>query len=179
MRNVFGALVAVFLFATQSGAATLEPSYVATLTGPTSVIVGQSNTYTVNIGVVPVQPNYTLYALRLNVNGEFFSSFGTTLPENISITFNRIFETTGTSVLNVFALVQTYVNATFDPTEEFPDIKKPEGTLFENIRVDPNALEVTVTAVVPIGGTLPLMLSALGLIGWAARRRGKQGALPA
>jgi hypothetical protein len=34
-------------------------------------------------------------------------------------------------------------------------------------------------SVVPIGGTLPLLLSALGALGWVARRRSKAAALPA
>lgn len=170
MRNILGAFALAAVMASQAGAATIS--------GPTTVVAGQTYSYIYDTGPVDLIENYEVYVLTLLVNGSgYFEFFGSEFPTNNQFTFDWIFPNTGPAVLSAESFLQSYVGATVTPGENgFVSIFKPDGWQAEVIFTEASNFKVSV---VPIGGTLPLMLSALGLMGWAARRRTKHGALPA
>lgn len=170
MRKILGAFALTAVMASQASA--------ATIIGPTTVVAGQSYSFIFDTGPVDLIDNYDVFMLRLGVNDTgYFEFFGPVYPPNNQFTFNWIFPTTGPAVLSAQGFLDSYVNAEIGVGEDgFLFVTKPEGTRAEVIFAQAKDFQVSV---VPIGGTLPLMLSALGLIGWAARRRAKQGALPA
>ena len=153
----------------------------ATISGPTTVQAGQTYTYT----YVPDEPTeilegYEFFVFRLRVTGpngtsgfDFSGSDHTTVP---SYQFNWIFDTTGSAILSAISYLETYKNADLIQGEFGPEVIKPEGWESRSAFSERVALQISV---VPIGGTLPLLVSALGLMGWAARRRAQKAALPA
>lgn len=169
MQKALGAMVAAVLFASQAGA--------ATVTGPTTVTAGQTYTYIYDPGPVDLIEGYQFYVLRVRVNDDgYFERAGTTYPEDSKFMFNWVFDTTGPAFLNVSSYLESYVGAVLTGTFDRPIVFKPVGWMADVAESQADKLQISV---VPIGGTLPLMLSALGLMGWAARRRSKQNALPA
>lgn len=178
MRNILGAFALAAVMASQAGAATIS--------GETNPIVGQTYTYIYSPDTPSLTPGYTNYALTIFVDdpndasGDVGFSFeGPTYPESNTFSFDWVFNATGPAVLNVESAIVTFFENGFQFPEGVQFSTKPDGiTLFRFQNIEGITLMANVS-VVPIGGTLPLLLSALGLIGWAARRRTKQGALPA
>lgn len=185
MRNILGAFALAAVMASQAGAATIS--------GPTMVQAGVSYNYTYQTDVpAQVLPGYTLFTMWLQINGGdpatgggVVNYWGTTYTDGDTFSFDWVFPTTGPANLTIRSVLATYIDATVEQFDGyFAVIEGPNkvsqtfnsGFAFEGGGGPPASLEISV---VPIGGTLPLMLSALGLIGWAARRRAKQGALPA
>ncbi len=179
MQKTLWAFAATVLFASQAGA--------ATVTGPTSVIAGQTYTYTYQPDTpVVLLEGYTLYTMLLEVNGGYevpggasLNSYGTLYPASNNFTFDWAFPATGPAILSVRSVLVSYINATVNVFSDYFEVVKPENVFYEVHNSAAVDLRVSAIPVVPIGGTLPLMLSALGLMGWAARRRAKQNALPA
>ena len=178
MRNILGAFALAAVMASQAGAATIS--------GETNPIVGQTYTYIYSPDTPSLVPGYSSYELNVAVNnlsdaaGDVWFAFGgPTYPASNQFSFDWVFDVAGPAVLSVRSVLVTFFETGFVFPEGVQFFVKPEdGTIFRG----QNSEAVTLTAnvsVVPIGGTLPLMLSALGLIGWAARRRAKSGALPA
>lgn len=177
MRKILGAFALAAVMASQAGAATIS--------GETNPIVGQTYTYIYSPDTPSLTPGYSSYELNVAVNDlsdaaadVWFTFGGPTYPASNSFSFDWVFNVTGPAVLSVQSVLVTFFQTGFQFPEGVEFFVKEDGTLFRG----QNSEAVTLTAnvsVVPIGGTLPLMLSALGLIGWAARRRAKSGALPA
>ena len=154
----------------------------ATVTGPTDVTAGTPYSYTYNPDPTAILAGYDLYAMNLTVSDSFdpgnvqvFSFFGSVLPSPRNFLFNWVFPATGTGVLTVTGVLETYFGATLGKDEGgFTFVIKPEGTPFIVSNIEPASLTVNSTPVVPIGGTLPLLLTAFGLAGWVARRRARE-----
>ena len=178
MRNILGAFALAAVMASQAGAATIS--------GETNPIVGQTYTYIYSPDAPSLTPGYTSYTMTIIVDdlsdaaGDVRFSFdGPSYPESNSFSFDWVFNVTGPTVLSVRSVIATFFGTAFEFPEGVQFFRKPEnGILFRVQNIDEITLATNVS-VVPIGGTLPLMLSALGLMGWAARRRAKSGALPA
>lgn len=170
MRNILGAFAFSAVMASQAGAATIS--------GPTTVVAGETYSFIYDTGPVNLIENYDVFVLKLLVNDTgYFEFFGPEYPTNNQFSFNWVFPNTGPAVLSAQSFLESYVVATATLGEDgFVSVFKPDGTRGEFS--DMRAADFQVS-VVPIGGTLPLMLSALGLVGWAARRRTKRGGLPA
>ncbi|MEZ5753314.1 MAG: hypothetical protein R3D90_00655 [Paracoccaceae bacterium] len=149
------------------------------MTGPTDVTAGTPYLYTYNPDPTAILAGYDLYAMNLFVSDSFdpgnvqvFSFFGSVLPSPRDFDFSWVFPATGAGVLTVEGILETYFGATLGEDEGgFPVIIKPPGTPFFVSNIEPASLTVNSTPVVPIGGTLPLLLTAFGLAGWVARRR--------
>lgn len=183
MRKYLMALAATALLASQAAAATIS--------GPTTVEAGVTYTYTYQPDTpVSLLEGYTLYTMYIEVNGNpsaggtGFNYYGSVYPVDNSFTFDWVFDTTGPAVLSISSVLVSYINATIQLGDGFFDVIKGESARFEVFNTGRNEdgggppLELKVS-VVPIGGTLPLLLSALGALGWVARRRKAQAALPA
>lgn len=174
MRKLLGMLAAALLIGSQAQA--------AIITGPASVLAGQSYSYTYDTGPVDLLPGYNFFILNLNVSDgittEYFGRFGFPFPENNLFSFNWIFDVTGPALLTATATLETYAGAdiVYDPVSGFPSIFKDDDTRVGLIGFGPDRLAVSV---VPIGGTLPLLLTALGIAGWVARRRATAAAVAA
>lgn len=178
MRKYLMALAATALLASQAGA--------ATITGPTTVVAGQSYTYTYTPNApADLLPNYTYFTMHLKVNGgdevpggKGFNSDGSDYLDGMTFSFDWIFTTPGPAVLSVQSVLVTYLSTLVYVDGEV--INKPDFRVFNSgFAFDGEEPETLRISVVPIGGTLPLLLSALGAFGWAARRRKAQAALPA
>ena len=180
MRKYLMALAATALLASQAAAATIS--------GPTTVEAGATYTYTYQPDTpVSLLEGYTLYTMYIEVNGNpatSFNYYGSVYPADNSFTFDWVFDTTGPAVLSISSVLVSYVNASILLGDGFFDVIKGELTRFEvfNTGRDEDGggppLELKVS-VVPIGGTLPLLLAALAAFGWVARRRKAEAALPA
>lgn len=173
MRKVFGTLAALALMGSQAEA--------AIITGPTSVVAGQSYTYTYDTGPVDLLDGYDFFILNLlvsdGVNDDYFGRFGFPFPTNNLFTFNWTFSVTGPAFLSVRSTLESYAGAEITPNPGgVPSIFKDDDTRVELIEFGPDGLQVSV---VPIGGTLPMLLTALGVAGLVARRRAAKEAVPA
>lgn len=175
MRKYLMALAATALLASQAGA--------ATITGPTTVQAGVAYTYTYqpNTPVVLID-GYTLYDMFLDIDdnndgiteGRFF--YGTTYPENNSFSFQWIFNTAGLATLSIRSILTSHIGASVVQEDGyFRIIKSTQYDMFasgwgpeEWQGGPPVTLQVSV---VPIAGTMPLLLSALAGLGWVMRRR--------
>lgn len=178
MRKILGALALTAAMASQASAATIS--------GETNAIAGQTYTYIYSPDTPSLIPGYLSYTMDIAVNSSsnpstdvWFSFAGPVYPASNEFSFDWVFDVTGPVVLNVRSVLATFFASDFQFPEDTQFFVKEDGTLFRGQNSDPIPLKVSVTSVVPIGGTLPLMLSALALMGWAARWRGKDGALPA
>jgi hypothetical protein len=178
MRNILGALALTAAMASQASAATIS--------GETNAIAGQTYTYLYSPDAPSLIPGYLSYTMDIAVNDTgnpadniWFSFAGPVYPASNQFSFDWVFNVTGPVVLNVQSVLATFFGTEFQFPEGTEFFEKEDGTLFRGQNSDTIPLKVSVTSVVPIGGTLPLMLTALGLMGWAARRRARQGALPA
>lgn len=185
MRKYLMALAATALLASQAGAATIS--------GPTTVTAGVVNTYTYQTDVpADVLPGHTLYTMWLEINGGNPATgggvenyYGATYVDGTTFSFDWVFPTTGPASLTIRSVLATYIGATVEQFDGyFSVVEGPNkvavtfnsGFEFEGGGGPPATLQISV---VPIGGTLPLLLSALGALGWVARRRSKAAALPA
>lgn len=173
MRKVLGTLAALALMGSQAGA--------AIITGPTSVLAGQSYTYTYDTGPVELLDGYDFFILNLlvndGVNGDYIGRFGFPFPMDNLFTFDWTFSVTGPAVLSITSYLESYADATITYSPDgFPSIFKTEGVTRVGLIEDSARLGVSV---VPIGGTLPLLLTALGVAGLVARRRAAKEAVPA
>ena len=150
----------------------------AIITGPSSVVAGQTYTYTYDTGPVDLLDGYDFFILNLNVsdgvNTEYVGRFGFPFPTNNLFTFDWVFDITGPAFLTVTGTLESYAGAVVTFPDGFINIFKGPNARFEVINLGPDKLSV-----VPIGGTLPLLLTALGIAGWVARRRATTSALPA
>lgn len=185
MQKALCAMAAAVLFASQAGA--------ATITGPTTVQAGVSYTYQYQTDApADLLPGYTLYTMYLEINGGIAASgggienyWGTTYTDGDIFSFNWVFPVTGPASLTIRSVLATYIDATILEIDDYFEVVEGPNKIAETFNSGfafdgddrlPATLQISV---VPIGGTLPLMLSALGIFGWAARRRAKQNALPA
>ena len=180
MRKILGALAI--------SATLASPAMAATISGEINPIAGQTYTYLYSPDAPPLIPGFVSFTMDIEVQEvgdpggvEWFSFAGpaATYPASNEFAFDWIFDVTGPAVLSVRSVLTTFFGTEFSFPEGTEFFEKEDGTLFSGRNYDPIPLTVSVTSVVPIGGTLPLMLSALGLMGWAALRRARQGALPA
>ena len=159
----------------------------ATISGPSTVQAGVPYVYTYQ----PSTPDeildvYDFYILNINVYDSTrpgFQSFAFTGGDGVqydpaaTYSFSWTFNTTGSAVLSVISWFNTFSGAILTE-DEFGPVAIPIANE-KQARIafsDEVALNISV---VPIGGTLPLLVSALGLMGWAARRRAQKAALPA
>lgn len=182
MGKLFGWIAAALLMGAQAQA--------AVITGPSPVVAGQSYTYTYDTGPVDLLPGYDFYILNLivsdGVNEDYFGRFASAdplvsnspFPFSNPFTFDWVFSVTGPALLSVTGYLESYADATITyGVDGFPSIFKTEGvTRVGLINLGTDGLQISV---VPIGGTLPLLLTAIGLVGWVARRRAAAGAVPA
>ena len=164
----------------------------ATISGPTTVEAGIPYVYTYQ----PSEPNeildvYDFYVLRLNVTDStspdvgyfaFTGGEGGLYDPTATYSFFWTFNTTGPVVLSVISWFDTFsgpgVALAYDEFGPFGRLLFEDGSgkAAASAFSERVALQISV---VPIGGTLPLLVSALGLMGWAARRRAQKAALPA
>lgn len=185
------------LFASHAGAAT---TYDATLAGPQKIGSGYHFTY--SIGEIPFDPTtYNAWSLTFTVNGLKYAPIvgitdGWMSPSNGLFGFQYNFLNPDTpTTLTVNAVINGYVGASVRDQSTFGlgnysllnyGDKTKMGTfnfnpislsLFDKTapqKEQPLPLKVFAEATpVPIGGTLPLMLTALGLGGWMLRARTK------
>lgn len=190
MRKYLMALAATTLLASQAGAATIE--------GPTTVTAGEVNTYTY-VPDLPVElvEGYTFYTMFLEINdgwenaptGASLNFFGFEFPEDGAFSFDWVFTESGPFVMSISSVLVSYVNPTLIEDEDgnlsVDETNKPLFSIFNTgrgARLEEGGFDDRVSlqiSVVPIGSTLPLLLSALGALGWVARRRSKAAALPA
>lgn len=174
MNKIWGMFVVVMMMATQAGAATISGL-------GQSVQVEQGKVYTLFFDTGPVElvPNANLYIMRLTLPTGALNPTGGGLPYPIDnrFKFDWVFDSLGSTTLNVSAVLASYANVPLD------EISSGTWLSFPNLFLLPSksqsfsasrTFEVVAAGqipVVPIGGTLPLMLSALGLMGWFAGRR--------
>ena len=181
MRKYLMALAATALLASQAGAATIS--------GPTTVTAGVVNTYTYTPNMpVELLEGSTFYTMFLEINGGWeyaptgasLNYSGSEFPPTGQFSFDWVFNETGPAVLSISSVLVSYLT---NPSLVGENQPKPLHVIFNSGRGPasweggpPVELQISV---VPIGGTLPLLLSALGALGWVARRRSKAAALPA
>jgi|GEM_PF-6601347 len=175
MRKYLMALAATALLASQAAAATIS--------GPTTVNAGQTYTYIYSPDMPYLTPGYLSYEVNMAVNDtgnpadDVWSTYaGTTYPASNQFSFDWVFDATGPATLTVYSVIVTFFGNEFVFTDELPFWVKEDGTIFRGENIDAVSMKISV---VPIGGTLPLLLSALGALGWMARRRKAEAALPA
>jgi hypothetical protein len=182
MNKMLGLLAAVMLMASQAGAATISG-----LGQTVTVEQGKSYTFYFDTGPVALVENSNLFIMRLTLpNGVVAERGGSSYPVDNRFAFDWVFGSLGSTTLNMSAILISYANV---PIEElasytgalvnFPGLfgRTSKAESFTASRVF-EVVQAGQVSVVPIGGTLPLMATALGLFGWAARRRAKQSALP-
>ena len=159
----------------------------ATISGPTTVQAGVPYVYSYQ----PSTPDeildvYDFYILNINVYDStrpgfesyaFSGGNGVQYDPTATYSFSWTFNTAGSAVLSVISWFNTFSGAILSADEFGPIAIPGEGGKDARIAFSKEvALQISV---VPIGGTLPLLVSALGLMGWAARRRAQKAALPA
>jgi hypothetical protein len=175
MNKILGIALTAAVLAGQATAATID--------GPGEVIVGQSYELFFNSGPVDLINKANLFYMTLKLpDGRSVLSGGSEYPANNLFSFNWVFKSTGETTLDVIAELRSYSGVIFEQATNYPI-----GTLIPiNLNTSPSRTtsleasrifrvrEAQEISVVPIGGTLPLMLSALGVMGWVARRRRAQ-----
>lgn len=194
MKSIFFAIA--MLFASQAGAAT----YDATLSGP--VQSGSNYRFTYSVGeIAEFNPAiYNAWSLSFTVNGLKYSPIvglteGVNSPSNGVFGFFYSYYKPGQTI-TVDAVIKGYVGANVSDNSTTSrqyytllstgDQTKMGTFTFNTIKYEPfgaaaplqeqQQLRVAEAAVVPIGGTLPLMLTAIGLGGWMLRSRAKAAA---
>lgn len=163
--------------ATQANAATLEPSV---LTGWLKYTIGDVD-YDASL--------YKAWKLILSVNGDKSGtqfSYGWTSeganPDYAFVNFQWDIGTNGPA--SVVGTLEMYSgvyssNTTYGSQVPFASNADTRRIVFDSVTFGaaktpaPSAIAEIAPSVVPIAGTLPLMLSALGLFGFLARRRMK------
>lgn len=172
------AFAATALLASQVQAATINAPAM-----PLQAGVPYTFTYTPD-SPTEILDTYDFYILRLTVTdstrpGEeaSFGFSGTIIDPNETFDFPWIFNSTGSAILSVVSWYNTYRGAELVQGPFGPIAIEGEG--FKEARSSFSEAVSLRISVVPIGGTLPLLVSALGLMGWAARRRAQKVALPA
>jgi hypothetical protein len=166
----------------------------ATIDGNFNVVAGVPETYTFT---VPLLPGEEFDSAKLSVNGGPWSvpASSATQTGSVSLKFLHTFEALGKQSLTVSAYINyvafgsyeclgntagCYVpNALQNPLQK----RISEFFVIETASVFVASSQKNLTsesepslnraAVVPIAGSLPLLLSGLGILGWAARRRAR------
>lgn len=177
MIKILGILATAAMLAAEAGAATID--------GPGDVVVGQSSKLFFNSGPVDLIENGNLFYMTLRLpDGSSVMSGGSEYPSDNLFGFDWVFKTTGETTLKVIAELRSYSGVVFEQATNYPngtmmpinlDTAPSQSLRFEASRIF-NVVEARDISVVPIGGTLPLMFSALALIGWVAGRRKRQTA---
>lgn len=203
MKNKLWAVLAAMLLVTgvQTGvqAATVDgPNDPFSLTRVETPVVGTNYHFTFNVGALPaLSSDYptgeNAYSrLFMTISGQGATTTTTSIVQgdasNKTFTFNWIWGEAGPATLTFTGYLERYKNA-YGNFGNLPGTTEPEllglkftdnTSIFERTDFGPitwsNAPAASPTAV-PIGGTLPLMLSALGLGAWMMRRRAKRVAL--
>lgn len=188
-------VAAVMLLATQASAATID--------GPVDVEGGKGYWYRGSVADLAFDPAlYTTWSIKLTVNGlaSQYVIDGVTLGTNRPAGF-RFFYTFGSIIppsLNVSATLDRHVDGSYGVTSSFgfqnitvrPGTKTVSDTIVfdplylngavppfqqtgESLQEQGNGLVTKAAAVVPLGGALPMLLSALAALGWVARSRAK------
>lgn len=167
------------VLATKAGAATVDPTQ-ATITSTST-----AGRYEYNFGKFdPVSINqYTAWELRLLLNGnDIDRSIVGSIASDMQPSYASMLFDTKESAFTVTGVLTLFKNAVAtNPTtyQRFYFIIESYGdssTIFKreaSFGTQPAQLRAAEAAVVPIGGTLPLMLTAIGLGGWLLRSRGK------
>lgn len=168
----------------------------ATIDGNFDVVAGEKETYTFNFALLDGESFDSVQSFKVNADYIAAPAFTLAAPGVGQLSFARSFELKD-KILSVFAVLNIktagfYWQCVSGINGNYPgectgynkvdykgDVIAPIEFFAEsNIRVmtaEQNAQRLAQTAaeaaVVPIAGTLPLLLSGLGLLGWFARRQ--------
>lgn len=201
MKNILRAVLAAMLLVTgaHSGAqaATVDgPIDTLSLTQVETPVVGTNYFFAFNVGTLPaLPPDYptgddAYSRLFMTISGQGATTTTSSIVQgdasNKTFTFNWIWGEAGPATLTFTGYLERYKNAVpiymrVGQQEVLGGLSFTDNTsIFERTDFGPitwsNAPAASPTAV-PIGGTLPLMLSALGVGAWVMRRRAKRVAL--
>lgn len=201
MKNILRAVLAAMLLVTgaHSGAqaATVDgPIDTLSLTQVETPVVGTNYFFAFNVGTLPaLPPDYptgddAYSRLFMTISGQGATTTTSSIVQgdasNKTFTFNWIWGEAGPATLTFTGYLERYKNAVpiymrVGQQEVLGGLSFTDNTsIFERTDFGPitwsNAPAASPTAV-PIGGTLPLMLSALGVGAWVMRRRVKRVAL--
>lgn len=166
----------------------------ATIGGNLNVVAGEPHTFSLN---VPLSPGEEFYSAMLYINGGKGSAPLSNVIQQGSVTLNFLhtFVALGTQSLTVGADIWYKAFGSYECAGQYAGCYNPNSlqnqdqqrismfTVGQKVSVFVSSPEQTATsaadsaavraAVVPIAGTLPLLLSGLGILGWAARRRAR------
>ena len=187
MKNILRAVAVSLMFASGAQAATVEP-----VAGDSdSFIFRTGNTAYTKPGDVDYNPAlpdpFTVFSLDLTISDsgrtEVRSFIGGGDPMVQPFLFDWVFSAGAARILTVSGLLRGYTNSylrslDYNPEVSFISQLPGKTPLMRDERIQSFTTDFSSASVapMPIGGTLPLMLSALGLGALVMRRRAKRAA---